>query len=416
MNRFRAFLGSQILVAAGLWGGHVLNIAFYFLVLRVLPAPQTAEVLAFLSFSFLLGIGQTAMQNDLLLLAQHESLGIAVRRALHGALLLALTLAALLASVSPFLRDFLRFPSVAPFVLLGLMSAFSLSTGVLQGVLIHRKKFGALALTLVCETAARLPIGAVLFHRGYQPADTGWILFLSAGFVFLCTALLVRKEWPSAVRRASSARKRGMAADRFAMLPIMLSSLLLALSLRMDVLWVKHSLPSGEVAVYALLSLIATFLFFGTSSVAKAALSYVGKRPMRIVFVWSAVLFLACTGTALLLFWSVGDLLISVLFGPVYTGHIPALLLLLAAVGGYCIINFSFQWLSVRGDKRHILYSLSLVAVQGTALALFGDSLLHVAFVDCCVMAFFAVLFGMELVSREQAVAPAPSFPSHVAG
>lgn len=248
------------------------------------------------------------------------------------ALLVSVGVFALTVMLSPWLKAFLRFSSVWPFLFFAfailLATPLAFSNAYLQGL----KRFGALSWSNMVAAFSKLLISAALVIAGLGPG--GAILGLALSQVVNVTYT----HWLAAGLGRPPLRLLPRLPDLRRVRPEILyaglvftTSLAINFTLSIDVLAVKHYFPPTIAGLYAGISTIARILFFLTAPLAAVLVASVklGETPHNRALLRRSLALLTLLGATTLIFFALlPDFVITLLLGRrylVFANQLPAL-------------------------------------------------------------------------------------------
>ncbi len=187
----RSRVGSTLAVGSG--AGGLLAYAFFVLVTRALGAERAAPVsILWVWWSFAGAALTFPVQHWIARSATVHGGEAGVRRALPGVATIIAVVALVSGAVAWLARDTLfGLPGVAFPLLIGGVTLGSGSLGVLRGLLTARRRFGAVAASLVTENALRTLVALVLLVAGVE-SPVGYGTALLAGYLIVLI-------WPAAL-------------------------------------------------------------------------------------------------------------------------------------------------------------------------------------------------------------------------
>lgn len=412
----RSFFLSQAIINMAVNVANVLNIIFMLIALR-LPVEAFGEISAILAITFLFSLGQSSARNQLLLIHKETGqLGTSIARTIRTIMPIAALECALLAAGSPIVSTFLHFHSALPFIIVAASALTYAMNGILQGMFATEESSVHHAVSLVMESVYRLPLAFVFLSNGYQSEDAAWIMLLASA----CTVATNIFILPRGIRKKLKKVKlsHGKNGDIGTALAILASTILVGVALKIDILWSKHVLDASAAGVYGIMNFVASVLFLGSSGISRASLSFIGRNNFRSMVLWSYGIMMAICVTCVVGFYVVGLPLLQWISPQ--SAQIDAFIqmILFAAATGYCIINFSFQCLSVLHRTIHLTLSAALVLTQGALLFFFGADAVGIAGIQALVMIAFALIdtvFLLQNKKKHAAFHAAPHAHPHIA-
>jgi O-antigen/teichoic acid export membrane protein len=270
------------------------------------------------------------------------------------ALILTSLVCILLIVLSPLMRDFFRFHSNTPFVILAFILLLGTPQVFAEAMLQGRHRFKELSMSQGIVAISKLILAVLMVYAGWSVngaigailvAELLAILYLSKNTGFISYLR------PRAMPITSRIRYH----YTYALL-VFTVSLSISFLLSADLLAVKHYFSEKDAGFYGGISIIAKIIFFATASVANVLLPSIrlddAKRTNHAVLRKSLYLVLLAGGAALLLFAFFPTTIISLLLGRrylLYAGLLPSLSLSIFLIS---LINLLFSYmLAVRNGK-----------------------------------------------------------------
>lgn len=398
----KKFFVSQAIISVAVNMANVLNIVFMLIALR-LPIEAFGEISSILAITFLFSLSQSSARNQLLLIHKEtgnlaESLG----RTIQTVLPMAIVTCVGLACFSGLVAKFLHFQSPLPFIIVSVCALTYASNGIMQGVFATEKNSIHHAASLTIESMCRIPLLFAFLSNGYQAEDVAWILLIS-GTTALAANICILP--PSVRKKLRSAHIRlRVTEDTWTALSILASTILVGVALKIDILWSKHILSPEYAGAYGMMNFVASVLFLGSSGIGRASLSFLGKENFRKTVLWSFGIMMALCAVCILGFYVVGLPILHWISSQGDDIDLQIQLILFAAVASYCIINFSFQCLSVLHRSVHLPLALALVVTQFSGLVAYGGSMEKIAMTQALVMLVFAGAFSSMLLHKQKHV------------
>lgn len=400
----RKYFDSYGITYLGTAASVVLTAAFYVVSLRIDTA-SFGTLQSIVACMFLLHAGRSAAAGYIVMHAtgNETALGSIVRHGARLTLLTALLIMGLFMAAAPFLRWFLHVESPYPFVLIGIAAIPGLLAGMNDGILNVQKRFTALAVSSLIPPSANVILAIFLLHDGLQQNDPGWIILGSQSLSCLNAPFI---RW-SALRTAvkvhiptrSSLREVG---------ELLLASLLLGASMRLDIFWAKHTLSSVDAGSYAIAASIAIVLYLVSSGVARVAgVSLRTDTRIRVIGI-SYALIIIVSGILALGFSALGEPILHRLTGKILSIDWAVLFPLFIAMTCYSLITFDFTCLNILTKRVHVGIGIVLVAMQALSLQLIGTDASSIAWAQCATMAALALVFTARLLHALQSLQRIP--------
>jgi len=289
-----------------------------------------------------------------------------------------LIIAFMLLIISPFITSFLHLPN--PYF--SLLIVFGFLIGVLavliKGSLQGLFNFFALFVSNTIEILSKLLIAIVLVYLGFKAL--GAFIGLIGSFIvgFIVAFYFIRKEKFKSVKSFTEGRQ----VLKYS-IPVFLTSLGLTSLFTTDIILVRNLFPGVESGYYAALSVLGKIIFFATFPVTMVLFPLVSerhaanKRYINLFFIGIA-LTLGLAGLIVLIYYSLPEIMVTLLFGTSYI-RIASLLGIFGifiAVYSLCSLFANF-YLSIH--KTIIsLFVLGASLLQIVLISFFHKNLLQV--------------------------------------
>jgi O-antigen/teichoic acid export membrane protein len=243
---------------------------------------------------------------------------------------------------APFVRAFLKLPSVVPALLLPPVIALGFVLPTYRGWLQGRRRFRALAGNVAAEAGLRLVLSILLVAAGYATAGVLGGFVVAMVFALGLGHYLAQPE----LRQTSPKAVEEILSGFYDFLLIFLGLAFLNSLFNLDVILARHYLPGQSAGDYAAISLVARILFYLTAAVSGVVLAsdQLSSPTDRQQVVAKGLLI--CAGLPLageLLFVFIGGPLVGLVFGARYAvaaGLLPVLGLGMVAVAATNVLMY----------------------------------------------------------------------------
>ncbi len=236
-----------------------------------------------------------------------------------------------------------------------------LNRGILQGT----QLFGSMSFSQALEMFLRLSIGILLVWFGFSLNGAMAAIVLSLAIAYIATFLPLRKIFQSKEQKSRPGVDQKFKFDKKEIIkysiPTLVTSALIALTLNLDIILVKHYFPPYEAGLYAAISTVAKIILYITSPVVGVMFPLIseqqtrGKKHFRLF--WFSLLLTLIGGILLLAIYTVApEKIITILYGGQYAPYyylLPEIglailfLSLVNLIANYYLVikNFFFLWL-----------------------------------------------------------------------
>lgn len=304
------------------------------------------------------------------------------------------------------LAEFLNVPSPLSVAILAGAFVTSVFTHMQRGVLQGSREFGRYALSQVAEAVAKIVFAVVLLVWVWQSVGGGVLSIVLASAVGALVNLSLLSYMPKPTRRVEPIPHP----YRYS-LTTLVSLVLLALLLSVDVLAAKRYLPSHEAGVYAAVSLCGKIVFFATSAITLFLFPFFSARQeqgrdARGPFAAAIGVVAGMATVVVALYFVAPSVVVVPLFGRDYSHANGYLAYSGIAFGCYALVYLTAMFMLSQRDARGAAVLACALAVQLTGLYTFHGSIADIIGVQLAVLATSALVLGALAASRPAFAAP----------
>ncbi|MBU0907094.1 MAG: oligosaccharide flippase family protein [Nanoarchaeota archaeon] len=312
MPKSGSFLKGSLILLISFNIFNVLNFLYNFAMARILSVAEYGALASIMALLILISMPSDAIQNTI---TKYVNLNNSpgkikniLRKSLRKAFLLSLMVFALYAVVAIPLSGYLN---IGYFALAtgGLMIFASMLSPVTRGALLGEKKFNALGWNMIVEGVLKIVLGVllVLFFT-----SIGWSIFRLHGallgavagalFAFLLTFVSLKKIFFTREEKADVRHIYGYARPAFFV------TLAIFAFIGLDILVARAVFDPDTAGAYAIASVLAKIIFYGTIPVSRAMFPLSSeqanqkKNPRKILF-YSSFMVLGLTVIAMVVLW-----------------------------------------------------------------------------------------------------------------
>ncbi len=293
------------------------------------------------------------------------------------------------------LANFMKIPSSAPVIIVGLIFSFGLITPVLNGALQGLQKFWHLGAVGVAGSASKLLMGVALVYLGFGVNGALASIFFSSLFAFALT-LYMLKEYLKPVKSRIEESVFEYST------PVLLTALLLALTSNIDVVLVKHYFSAEEAGYYAAASLFGKIVVFVSSPIAivlfpKASgesASGGAARILRESLIYTA----AIVVFVVMAYFLVPSLVVSLIFGPKFSPVAQLIGMFGVAMAFFALANVFITYDMAVKKMRFLYIVLCATLLEVAAILMFPVSL--AAIIKILVLSMGFMFFALVLFNR----------------
>ena len=331
MSITKKLLSGSLIVLIGTLVGNFGAYIFNMLVGRFLGPDQYGDFTTLMSLMAILTIGTGALMTvtmrysgEFYALGDYKNLkkffwGFTKYAAYFGLIIIAVGMLL----VRP-IGNFFSIHGTLSLVIIFFTMAISLLGLVGRGYLQGMQKFNHLAISGIVETSCRILFGIGLIMIGYKIAGAMIGVALATTAAYIYTLFPLRRDFR---RTRSQNNTKPHRVNRRDILqyswPTLIATALLAISVNLDILVVKHYFSDSEAGVYAALSTIGKIIFYITAPIVSVMFPLVTERRVKgskhyKVFLLSFVMILVGATAILGLYYVMPGTVIRILYGADY--------------------------------------------------------------------------------------------------
>lgn len=247
-----------------------------------------------------------------------------------------------------------------------------ISRGILQG----KKRFTPLGINMIIEAILKLAIGIFLVYLGWKVYGAIIGTLIGAGIAFLLSLGHIKGVLLSKEKKAITPDIRGYSQKTF----IIIFTIMVFFSL--DVVMAKILFSDDIAGAYALASVLAKIIFFGTLPISKAMfpLTAEGKKAEGIsgnIFLNALVLLILGIAISLAIFYFFPGLLILIFSGKAVEASSQILFYVGIAIGLISLTNLNLLYKLSLDKTDGYLYLPAFILVEIALLVFFSNNLLQ---------------------------------------
>ncbi len=268
------------------------------------------------------------------------------------------------------------------------------SRGILQGL----QKFLPLSILNITEMSLRLVLGILFVKIGFAVNGAIGATIIATGIVYLLTLLPLKKLlWQTSSRSKGENYRFDKKELLNYSLPALISSVLLAVSLNMDVLLVKHYFSAEQAGLYAAVSTIAKIILYVTAPIISVMFPMISEHQTKgskhyQVFLFSLLLTMIGSFIILGAYMVAPAKIIALLYGTGYIGLYSLLPEIGIAILFYSLVNLLVNYYLAIKDFVFIWAFILVIIGQVIAISLWHPSLVAVVRVLISAQALLFIL------------------------
>ncbi len=259
-------------------------------------------------------------------------------------------------------------------VLNGIMIFLSLAIPVTRGILQGNKQFYALGSNMVVESSIRIVLAVVLVFAGWS------VYGAIAAHIFGATLAFILSFIPLRPILASSQKHANVPDIYSYSYPAFFMVLYILIFYSMDVIIAKAVFDELTAGAYAVASILAKTIFFGTQPISRAMFPYSveekeHKQKKEGVMIRALGLLVLVAGSALLLFYFLAHFIVTLFVGSPLPNASNILLLVGISMSIIALTNLVLMHKLSKNTVSHYHLLLIGVIVQPIVLVLFSETL-----------------------------------------
>lgn len=287
---------------------------------------------------------------------------------------------------------------------------FSLIVVVSRGVLQGTQKFTAISIIGIVEMFSRLALGVLLVKIGFELRGAVSALVLATAIAYISTLLPIRSIFRNVKKSADK-----FVFDKKEMLsyswPTLLASILLAVSINLDIILVKHYFPAEEAGLYAAISTVGKIILYATGPIVSVMFPMVSEQTAKKekhykIFLLSLTMTLVGALIILGIYVIAPGKVISILYGSTYATLYYLLPQVGVAVLFYALINLICNYFLAVKNFIFAWFFATIILAQILIIALWHPSIEAVVRVFITTNGMLALLLlGYYIyIKREQLI------------
>lgn len=278
----------------------------------------------------------------------------------------------------------------------GLMIFLAFFTPITRGILQGRKKFKALGINMIVEAVAKLSLALIFIFIGWTVYGAiigtliGVLIAFSLSFISLLD-VTKSKEEKSDTQGIYNYTK-----------PAFIIIMIIFLFFSIDVIIAKIFFPADIAGAYAISSILAKTIFFGTQPISRAMfpLSAENDSSKKSENIFSNALFILCFVilAALILFYLFPTLIIKIFSGKIIVESISILFYVGIAISLLSLTNLILLYKLSLGKVKGYQYLSIFILIEIILLSIFSSDLLQfsIAFITASAIFLWASIFLMN--------------------
>jgi len=377
-------------ISKGLFGGslillvtinlfNALNYFFHFVMARMLNAIDYGILVALMSMLYIFNVSTEAIQTIITKYASQESsfgkVKNIIKRSLSKSIYVSSYLFFMYLVIAIFLSRFLRIEySLLALTGLLIFSAFLLPIG--RGILQGKKRFKSLGYNMILEAVVKLSLAILFVYIGWKVHGAILGVFLgsivSFGFSFLSFRdILSSEEIKSDTREIYSYG-----------LPVFVVIFVILAFYSMDVILAKAFFSDELAGQYAIASVLAKIIFFGTLPISKAMFplsseASTNDKSSKNILNKSLIILGGCVSISLVVMYMFPELMVKIFSGTIYEESISILFFLSISMSLISFTNLILLYKLSLGKIKNFYIMIIFLVFQIFLLSMYHSNLVE---------------------------------------
>lgn len=354
-----------------------LNFIFHFFMARMLTAAEYGILATLFSIIYISGVFSEPIQTIVARYSASEKDSGKIKNLVTRTIRKALKISSLIFIAYIFISIPLTFLLKIPYVLListGLIIFSAFLQPITRGAMQGRKMFKSLGLNLIIETVTRLVLAIIFILIGWKVYGAMAAVIISTAIAFLFSFLAIRGILKS---KEKTMPVQGIYSYS---LPVFLIIFTILVFYGLDVIIAKIVFPEEIAGYYAIASVLAKTIFFGTQPISKAMFPISAEKKHSKgshLLMNSLAIVILCIVAALIVLYFFPELIVRIFSGR-YIPEASGILFYLGIAFGLLSIT-NLMLLYKLSSKKINGYWLFLIfpIIEAILLFIFSDNLLE---------------------------------------
>jgi len=309
-----------------------------------------------------------------------------------------------------FITDFLSIHSLVAVMIsfVAFLTGFTIliTKGFLQGI----QDFKSLSFVTALEMVLRLAFGLLFIKVGFELDGAISAIILATGLTYLLSLVPIRKFF---LKHKQDNRTEEFKLDKKEVIaysvPTFITMLLLAISMNIDVIVVKHYFPSDQAGIYAAISTIGKIILYITAPIIGVMFPMISEHRTKgekhyKLFLYSLILTIVGAVSILIVYTVAPALVIRILYGQAYLGAQNLLPIVGIMIMIYSLINLVCNYyLAIKSFLFVWFYAFAII-LQLVLILFYHSSILEVVkiFIFTLGLLFFLLMIGYLYLKKDR--------------
>lgn len=398
----KALIGGSLVLLITFNLYNILNFIFQFSMARMLSVIDYGILATLFSIIYISGVFSESIQTIIMKYTSSEKnsgriknlMKLSLKKALYVSLILFIIFLFIAIPLKYLLN--INYPLLA---LTGIIIISSFFTPVTRGIMLGKKMFKSLGFNLIAESFGKLVLSIILVFIGLKVygAIIATIIAVSLAFLFSISSLKYitkSKEKPAKIEGIYQYS-----------VPVFFITLIITLFFSIDIIIAKIMFSEQEAGAYAIASILAKTIFWGTAPISKAMFPLSAEngsdnKKSRNIALNAFIFLFLCIIVILTAFYFFPNLIIKIFSGKELIESSSILFLLGIALSLLSLSNLVLLYKLSKDKTKGYLYSVIFLIIEIVLLFYFSSSLIQFSLALIASSAMF--LIGSLFVLREQ--------------
>ena len=379
---------------------NALNFFFHFAMVRMMEVVEYGILASLFSIIYIFGVFTESIQVVIAKYSSREKKGGKLKNILRKSLRKSFNISLLVLLLYSFVAiplSFLMKISYPLMLLNGSILIFSFVSPITRGILQGRKRFSALGINMIFESIIKLSVSILLVYFGWSIYGALIGSTLGAGGAFILSFVGIRDITKEKEVNASTEGIYGYTKPTL----FIITAILIFYSL--DVIVAKIFFSEELAGIYAVSSILAKIIFFGTQPISRAmfpisAENNENKKKSENIFINAFTILTICIVVALTLFYLFPELIIKIFSGKEIEKSAEILFYLGIAISLMSLSNLIILYKLSLGKIKGYPYLFIFIILEIFLLSFFSKDLVQfsIAFITASAIFFWGSILLMN--------------------
>lgn len=396
---FNGVIGGSIVLLITINIFNALNYFFHFVMARMLNIADYGALATLMSIFYIFGIAMESIQTIITKYSSHEKNSGKIKSILIKSLRKGFKISAIFFVLYLLLIIFISKPLGINYGLMALSGLVIFSSFLLpinRGILQGKKKFNSLGFNMVFESSIKIILSVIFVIIGWKVYGAIAGVVIGAFVAFFLSFINLRKILSSKERFFKIKDIYGYSLPVFSMI----ATIMIFYSL--DIILARAFFPGEIAGQYAIASMLAKIIFFGTFPISKAmfplsseASRDKNKKQAKNILTQSLLILGFGVLVALVVFWAFPELLVRIFSGSYYILSSKILIYLALAMGLLSFTNLLLLYKLSLGKIKNYWFVFIFIVFEIILLSIFHKNLFQysITFLFLNILFLFGAIF-----------------------